>query len=77
MTMGLSLLLTATGAILIWAVNATVSGVEIHTVGAILFVIGIVGFLVSLAFWSSWTGSEGGAPSDRTTVIRERSEPRI
>jgi hypothetical protein len=72
-----SLLLTAAGAVLIWAVDATVSGVNIHTVGVILFIVGIVGFLISLAFWSSW-GGFGSAGSDRTTVVREsNTAPRV
>jgi len=63
-----SLLLVAGGAILVWAVDATVSGVNIHTVGVILMVVGIVGLVLSLFFWSSWGGLGG---RDRT-VIRER-----
>ncbi len=64
-----SLLLSAVGAILIWAVSATTSGVNIHTVGVILLIAGIVGFVVSLFFWSSWGGFQGIA--SRTTVTRE------
>src|SRR3569833_4666712 len=56
---GVSLILVAAGAILTWAVNATVSGLSIHTIGVILMVVGIVGLLLSLMFWSSWGG--GGA----------------
>ena len=44
----LSLLLTAAGAILLWAVNVTASGIDIHAVGAILLVVGIIGSLVML-----------------------------
>lgn len=51
MGIGVSLLLIAAGAILTWAVNAQVSGVEISTVGVILLVVGIVGLLVSLIFF--------------------------
>ena len=40
---GVSLILIAAGAILTWAVNATVSGLNIHTVGIILMVVGAVG----------------------------------
>jgi hypothetical protein len=71
-----SLLLTAAGAILIWAVNASSSGFNIHTAGVILFIVGIIGFIVSVAFWSSWGGFGGmGRPSepregDHTTVVR-------
>ena len=40
---GVSLILIAAGAFLTWAVNATVSGLNIHTVGIILMVVGAVG----------------------------------
>ena len=56
MGIGISILLIAAGAILIWAVDVTVSGVELYTIGWILFVVGIVGALLSLVFWSSWGG---------------------
>ena len=45
------------------------SGLNIHTVGVILLVVGIVGFLSSLVFWSSWGGFGRG---DTTTVVRDR-----
>ncbi len=64
-----SLLLTAVGAVLLWGVEADVSGVNIHTIGVILLVVGIAGFIISLFFWSSWGGFGGGRD---TTVIRER-----
>ena len=67
-----SLLLAAAGAILIWGVNATVSGIDIQTIGAILLVIGIIGFVLSLFFWSTWGGFGGPAGERRTTVIRDR-----
>ena len=69
-----SLLLTAAGAVLTWGVTATLSGLDINTVGVILMVVGIVGFVVSLCFWSSWGGfGRAGAPGRDTTVIRERN----
>ena len=66
MGIGVSLLLIAAGAILVWAVDATVSGVNLVTVGWILLVIGIVGGLLSMIFWSSWAGP--GYFSRRRTV---------
>jgi hypothetical protein len=66
-----SLLLTAAGAVLTWGVNASVSGLDINTIGVILMVVGIVGFIVSLFFWSSWGGF--GVAGRDTTVIRERN----
>ncbi len=56
MGFGIGLILTAVGAILAWAVTATANGVNVHAVGYILLVVGIVGMLVSLVFWSSWAG---------------------
>jgi hypothetical protein len=56
MGLGVSLLLIAAGAILAFAVNTTVSGVDVQTVGWILLVVGIVGGVLSMIFWSSWAG---------------------
>jgi hypothetical protein len=66
-----SLLLAAAGAIMLWAVDVTTNGFNIHTAGAILLVIGIIGFVLSLFFWSSW-GGFGGARGNDTTVVRDR-----
>jgi Domain of unknown function (DUF6458) len=70
MGIGVSLILIAAGAILTWAVNATVSGVDINTIGVILMVVGVIGLLLSLMFWSSW-GGVGGTSRRRTTYVDE------
>ena len=67
MGLGVGLILSAVGAVLAFAVNATVSGVDIHTIGWILLIVGIVGILLSLIFWSSWAGP--GYYSRRRTVV--------
>jgi hypothetical protein len=56
MGLGLGLFLVAIGAILAWAVNADVSGVDITAVGYILLIVGAIAILLSLVFWSSWAG---------------------
>ena len=56
MGLGVGIFLAAIGAILIWAVSADVSGVNIHAVGWILLIVGIVGIILSMIFWSSWAG---------------------
>jgi Domain of unknown function (DUF6458) len=66
MGIGTSLFLIAVGAILYFAVNADVSGLEISTVGIILMVIGVLGLLISLFFLSS------DRRDTRRTVVRER-----
>ena len=50
MTIGSSILLIAVGAILKWAVTAHVKGVDLQTVGTILFVLGILGLVLSIAY---------------------------
>ena len=48
MSLGLSLFAIAVGAILKFAVTASVAGVNLATVGVILMVIGAIGLCVSL-----------------------------
>jgi Flp pilus assembly protein protease CpaA len=48
MTIGTSLFLIAVGAILKYAVTAQVSGVDLHTAGLIIMIVGIVGLAVGL-----------------------------
>jgi hypothetical protein len=77
MGLGTSIFLIAVGAILAFAVDFQVSGVDIHTVGLILLVVGVIGALLSAMFWNSWGGFrrtavyEDDAPVRRRRVIRE------
>ena len=68
MGIGTSLFLIAVGAILYFAVDADISGLEITTVGVILMVVGVIGLLISLFLLSS---VRRGATSERT-VVRDR-----
>ena len=72
MGIGVSLILIAVGAVLAFAVHVTTSGFNVNTVGYILLVVGVVGGLISLAFWSSW----GGVGGRRRTVIDDGPAPR-
>jgi hypothetical protein len=72
--------LIALGAILDFAVTVNAPGFNVHTVGVILMVVGLLGLLVSLVFWNSWGGfghrtvySEGvsGSPRRRRVVEEE------
>lgn len=67
MGIGVSLILIAVGAVLAFAVHVTTTGFNVNTVGYILLVVGIVGGLISLAFWSSWGGWHS-----RRTVVEDR-----
>jgi hypothetical protein len=64
---GVSLILIAVGAVLAFAVHVTTSGFNVNTVGYILLIVGVVGALISLMFWSSW----GGVGGRRRTVVDE------
>jgi len=70
MGISLSLVFIAVGAILKWAVTATTAGVDLAAVGVVLMVVGAVGLLLSLIFWSSW-GGFGGRAETTTTVVRD------
>lgn len=56
MGVGTSILLIAVGAILRFAVSVSTTGFNIHTIGVILMIVGAVGLVISMFFWSSWGG---------------------
>jgi uncharacterized protein DUF6458 len=68
MGIGVSIFLIAVGAILAFAVTAEASGIDVSTVGWILMIVGALGLLLSLAFWSSWGGVGGWR---RETIVRD------
>jgi hypothetical protein len=74
MGLGVSLLLIAAGAILAFAVHTHLSGVDINTIGWILLVIGIVGGVLSMVFWSTWAGP-GYWARGRRTYVEEAPPP--
>jgi hypothetical protein len=66
MGIGTSLFLIAVGAILRWAVQDNISGVDLTTVGLILLIVGVIGLLISLFLASSLYGRRD------TVVTRDR-----
>ena len=67
MTTGTSIFLIAVGAILRFAVDASISGFDIATAGTILIIIGIVGLLLSLLWMTTRRGDRADA-----VVVRDR-----
>ena len=63
MGIGASIFLIAIGAILTFAVNATLSGVSIQTIGIILMIAGALGLIVTMLVF---------APRRRDAVTEER-----
>ena len=68
MGIGVSLLLIAAGAILVWGVTGEAAGVDIDAIGVILMIVGAVGIVLSMVFWSSWGGVGGRR---RETYVEE------
>ena len=71
MGIGVSIILIAAGAILAFAVNAHANGVDLHTIGWILLIVGIVGLVLSMIFWSSWAGPGYFSSRRRATYVDE------
>ena len=81
MTIGGSLLLVAVGAILRYATNLHVKGIDIDTVGLILMIVGIVGFVVALIYevvalgnrsryYKYWSRERATVPPDQAPTRR-------
>ncbi len=69
MGIGASVFLIALGAILAFAVEVSVQGVDLDAVGYILMIVGIIGLIASMVFWG------GGLPYGRRrdeVVVRDR-----
>jgi hypothetical protein len=68
MGLGTSLVLLAIGAILDFAVQVNTPGFNVHTVGVVLMVVGVLGILLSLVFWNSWGGFSNRTGARRRVV---------
>lgn len=64
MPLGTSIFLIAVGAILRYAVTATVSGISITTIGLILMIVGVIGLALSLLYMVT--------SRPRGRIVRER-----
>jgi hypothetical protein len=74
MGIGVSLLLVAAGAILIWGVTGELAGVDVDAIGVILMIVGGIGLVLSMVFWSSW-GGPGYFGRRRETYVEEGPPP--
>lgn len=69
MGIGVSIFLIAIGAILTFAVNATVSGLDINVIGVILMIVGVLGLLASMLIFGP---RSRGADVVEERVVRDR-----
>lgn len=68
MTIGSSIFLIAVGAILRYAVTATVSGIDIQVVGLILMIAGVIGLVVGLFMMTAGRRDDGYGDPPRPPV---------
>jgi len=71
MGIGASLFLIAIGAILVWGVTGEVAGADLDAIGVILMIVGGIGIVLSMLFWSSW-GGPGYFGRRRETYVEDR-----
>jgi hypothetical protein len=64
-----SMALIAVGAIMRFAVSAQGKGFSVHTTGVVLMIVGIIGALLSIAYWASWGGFGHGRKRGQATVL--------
>jgi hypothetical protein len=67
MRIGFSVFLMAVGAVLTFAVHKTATGVDIHTIGIILMIAGVIGLAATLTIFAPRRGVTGVA-SERTVT---------
>jgi hypothetical protein len=77
MTTGSSIFLIAVGAILRYAVTATVSGISLQTIGLILIIAGILGLVLSLFYMLAWNPRRGQVVRDRVIERDPYEEPPV
>ena len=74
MGIGVSIFFIAVGAILAFAVEFTAEGIDLNAVGVILMVVGGLGVVLSMLFWSTWGGVGGRR---RSTIVETPVRSRI
>jgi len=77
MTTGSSIFLIAVGAILRYAVTATVSGISLQTVGLILIIAGVLGLVLSLFYMLAWNPRRGRVVRDRVIERDPYEDPTL
>lgn len=71
MRIGLSIFLIAVGAILRFALETSVDGINLGTAGVILMAVGVLGLLISLAFYSRFSPANRRADIGSGQVVHE------
>jgi hypothetical protein len=72
MGIGVSIFLIAVGAILAFAVNTTVSGLDIAVVGYILLIVGVLGLIMTMFIFGPRRAAQSGAVVEERRVYDDR-----
>jgi Domain of unknown function (DUF6458) len=72
MGIGVSIFLIAVGAILAFAVNASVSGLDLAVVGYILMIVGVLGIVMTLFIFGPRRATRTGAVVEERRVYDDR-----
>lgn len=72
MGIGASIFLIAVGAILAFAVNVDVGGVDINVIGWILLIVGILGLAITALFWGRRRTVVPAPPVEERQVVTEQ-----
>ena len=77
MGLGTSILLIAVGAILRFAVTVSTHGFNIHTIGIILMIVGVVGLVITLFWMTMWADRRRAATVRRRDPVVVRDPDRF
>jgi Domain of unknown function (DUF6458) len=75
MKIGAALVLLAVGAILRFAIVTTAThGIDLHVVGDILMIVGLIGLVVWLIVWAPWARGRRSSYAPRTALEEDEAE---
>lgn len=76
MYIGTAIFLMAVGAVLRWAVSWEPTGFDVQMAGLIIFLVGILGLVITLILWSTRRRSQGISRVDRVDTVTTAQEYR-
>lgn len=76
MYIGTAIFLMAVGAVLRWAVSWEPTGFNVQTAGLIIFLVGILGLVITLILWATRRRSQGISRVDRVDTVTTAQEYR-
>jgi hypothetical protein len=75
MGIGASIFLIAVGAILAFAVNFVIAGINIHVIGYILMLVGLLGLILTMVIWGPRRRASSAAVVQERRYVEEPPPP--